>query len=106
MWVSQHDKRTEYDYKIIFNCRKIDRKRRLEKAEKDRKGRKRPEKTEKAEKDRKRPKRMKKAEKDEKGRKRPEKAGKGRKRPEKAQTLKSHTSLYVLSLIKKNRIIK
>jgi hypothetical protein len=48
VWVSQHDKRKEDDYKIIFNCRKIDRKRRLEKAAK---GRKRPEKTEKAEKD-------------------------------------------------------
>jgi hypothetical protein len=95
-WVSQHDKRTEYDYKIIFNCRKIDGKKG---------GWKRPKKAEKAEK-------AEKGQKSRKGRKRPknmkntEKAEKGRKRPEKAQTLNSHTSLYVLSLIKKNRTIK
>ncbi len=56
VWVSQHDKRTEDDYKIIFNCRKIDRKRRMAKAAK-------AEKDEKHEKGRKRPKRPKKTEK-------------------------------------------
>jgi hypothetical protein len=72
-WVSQHDKRKEDDYKIIFNCRIIDRKKEAGK------GRKRPKKTEK---DRKRPKRMKKAEKAEKAEK-VEKAGKDQKRPKK-----------------------